>query len=176
MLWCQNWILNFLDDQICSKQTGKYRLVWLWFIGHCSLPLAEPAAYTSNVGSEGSFTISGTFHLKGRGYSGGGLIWCFDALFDDGQHKVEKASVMCLHWGTWKESPGPRARGECCRWIWGLPPSRTVAPLMPHNPFSVTFIFLKSATPSQLRVWFNLWWMWKAVISYFPLPWDGMSN
>lgn len=88
---------------------------------------------------------------------GGGLIWCFDALFEDGQHKVEKACVMCFHWGTWKESPGPRARGECCRWIWGPPRSRTVAPLMPDNPFSMTFIFLKSATPPQHHVWLNLW-------------------
>lgn len=126
---------------------------------HYSSPLGEAAGYISNAGAGGSFTFSGTFHLEGRGYSGGGLIWCFDALFEDGQHKVVKACVMCLHWGTWKESPGPRARGECCRWIWRPLQSRTVAPLMPHNPFSMTFIILKSATPPQHHVWLNLWWI-----------------
>lgn len=62
------------------------------------------------VGVGCSYTFCRTFHLERYGCSGGGLIWCFDALFDGGQHKVEEASVMSLHWRTWKASPGPELR------------------------------------------------------------------
>lgn len=98
------------------------------------------------------------FILKDR--DGVGVDW-----FDVWMHCLMMGStkwrrpLWCLSIGAHeKHHLAPELRVRGCWWIWGSLPSWTVAPLMPHNPFSVTFIFLESATLPCQPALLNLSW------------------
>lgn len=112
------------SDTNCSTgQTSKEVKKFFFVLVHCCISVEGLSVFAITQQKKNTVSRSRGHcghlhfpirHIKRWRYSGGGLIWCFDALFDDGQLKVEDASVMSLHWRTWKASPGPWAEGYGC--------------------------------------------------------------